>query len=158
MNLMPIKRWMELSQSKTSTFEWKLADIRIKKITSAPISGKKIVLEVLALLDVRHCPKLQSCAISRKYNNFGPSLAPPKLFPWVLPLLVVRQCSKLSSYAISRKTNGPNLKKWQKTQFWTRFWPIWPKFGPPNFFCRFCHRLVIRHCSKLSSNAIIEEN
>ena len=27
------------------------------------------VFEVSALLDVRHCPKLQFCAISRKTNN-----------------------------------------------------------------------------------------
>ena len=26
-------------------------------------------LEILALLDVRHCPKLQSCAVSRKTND-----------------------------------------------------------------------------------------
>ena len=28
-----------------------------------------LFLEVSALLDIRHCPKLQSCAISRKAND-----------------------------------------------------------------------------------------
>ena len=47
---------------KTSKFEWTLDNIRIEKIISAPI------WEVSALLDARHCLKLQSCAISRKTN------------------------------------------------------------------------------------------
>ena len=36
------------------------------KKKQASLSGH---LEVSALLDVRHCPKLQSCAISRKTND-----------------------------------------------------------------------------------------
>ena len=98
-----------------------MLDNRIEKIISAPILTTKNVLEVLALLDVRHCPKLQSCAISRKSNDatlrkwqkpkFWTRFGAPNFFSWVLPLLVVRQCSKLSTYAISRKTNEPNLKK-----------------------------------------------
>ena len=50
----------------------------------------KIFLEDSALLDLRHCPKLQSYAISRKTNdanlrkrqkpNFGPNFGPQKLF------------------------------------------------------------------------------
>ena len=47
---------------KTSKFEWTLDKIRIEKIISAPI------WEVSALLDARHCLKLQSCAISKKTN------------------------------------------------------------------------------------------
>ena len=31
--------------------------------------GHKTFLEVSALLDLRHCPKLQSCTISRKTND-----------------------------------------------------------------------------------------
>ena len=50
----------------------------------------KIFLEDSVLLDYRHCPKLQSYAISRKTNdanlrkrqkpNFGPNCEPQKLF------------------------------------------------------------------------------
>ena len=47
----------------------KLDDIRIENIISTPISATNFFLKVLALLDVRHCPKLQSCARSRKYND-----------------------------------------------------------------------------------------
>ena len=58
-----------LFYEKTSKFEWKLYDIRIEKIISDPISATKLFLEVPALVVVRHCPKLQSCAISRKSND-----------------------------------------------------------------------------------------
>ena len=53
---------------KTSKFEWTIDNTRIEKIILAPIktTKKKDKEEVSALLDVRHCPKLQSCAISRK--------------------------------------------------------------------------------------------
>ena len=34
-----------------------------------PVRTTIFFLEVPALLDVRHCPKLQSCAISRKTND-----------------------------------------------------------------------------------------
>ena len=40
-----------------------------EKRSFPPNLGHKFFLEVLALLDVRHCPKLQSCAISRKIND-----------------------------------------------------------------------------------------
>ena len=53
----------------SSKFEWTLDDTRIEKIISAPILATKYFLEVSDLLDVRHCPKLQSCAISHKYND-----------------------------------------------------------------------------------------
>ena len=119
-----------------------------QKRSFRPQFGPQIsFLEVPALLDVRHCPKLQSCAMSRKtYDatlktgkkpNLGPNLGPPKSFSWVLPLLNVRQCSKLSPYAMSKKTNEPNLKKRQKLNFGPHFGSFLPKFGPPNFFCRF---------------------
>ena len=58
-----------LFYEKTSKFEWKLYDIRIEKIISDPISATKLFLEVPALVAVRQCPKLQSCAISRKTND-----------------------------------------------------------------------------------------
>ena len=126
---------------------------------------QNVFLEVIALLDVRYCPKLQSCAISRKNNdaslrkqqktpNFWPNLGPLKLFSWVLPLLVYRQCSKLSSYAIFRKTNDPNLKNDKKANFGPNFGPFGPNLGHQIFFLRVLHLLVVRNCSKLSFYAI----
>ena len=56
----------------------------------ALIWATNVFLEVSALLDVRHCPKLQSCVIPRKTNdaalrkwqkpNFEPNLGPQKIF------------------------------------------------------------------------------
>ena len=46
-----------------------LNGIRIEKIILTPIWATKLFLEVSALPNVRHCPKLQSCAISRKTND-----------------------------------------------------------------------------------------
>ena len=86
------------------------------------------------------CPwtKLEKMA---KIVIFGPILnclpqisGDPNLFLLVLPLWGVRHCSKLLLYAIWRKTNEANMRKWQKSYFWTRFWPLWLKFGPPVFF------------------------
>ena len=87
-----------------------------------------IVVEVLALLEIRHCSKLQSCAISKITNKpnlrkcpkkliSAPILAcvaqvwASKLFSSVLPPLDVRHCHGLSLYAISRKTYDPNSRK-----------------------------------------------
>ena len=58
-------------QELTSKFEWTLDDIRIEKIISDLIWATIFFffLTVSALLDVKHCPKLQSCAISRKTND-----------------------------------------------------------------------------------------
>ena len=82
---------------KTSKFEWKLDDIRIEKIISAPISATKYFLEISALLDVRHYPKLQSCTISRKYNDATLRKRQKALtfVSWVLSLLVFRQWSTI---------------------------------------------------------------
>ena len=110
----------EIFKKKTSKFEWTLNDIRIEKTISAPIWATKLFLKVSPLLDVRHCPKLQSCPISRK--TYDATLRKWQTFFMVLPLLVVRQCSKLSSYSVSRKTYQPNLKRWPtKNWFWARF-------------------------------------
>ena len=91
-----------------------------------------------------------------------PVWVPPKFLPWnffpFFPLLVVRQCSKVSSYAIYRKTNGPKVKKEPKKN---NFGPDFCSFGPNlghQFFLQVIHLLVIRHCCKLSNNAIIKEN
>ena len=57
-------------QELTSQFEWTLDDIRIEKIISALIWATIFFfLTVSALLDAKHCPKLQSCAISRKTKD-----------------------------------------------------------------------------------------
>ena len=72
-------------KTKTSKLAWKIDNIRKGKVISAPIQTTKYFFEVSALLD-RHCPKLQSCAISRKTKDatlrngknpdFGPNLDP----------------------------------------------------------------------------------
>ena len=51
---------------KTSKSEWTFDNIRIEKIISDQSGPQQRFLEVLALLGVRHCPKLQSSAISKK--------------------------------------------------------------------------------------------
>ena len=99
---------------KKSKFDWAFNDITIENIISSPIwtteSQNRLfvclfVFEVSALLDVRHCPKLQFCAISKKTNNatlrkwqkpsFQIKFGRLEIFcGWVLPLLV-RQCSEL---------------------------------------------------------------
>ena len=58
----------DINFAVTSKFEWMLDDIRIENIVLASIWDTTF-FEVSLLLDVRHCPKLQFCAISRKYNN-----------------------------------------------------------------------------------------
>ena len=50
------------------TFQRILMDIVTEKIISTPIWATKIFFEISALLYVRYCSKLQSCAISRKTN------------------------------------------------------------------------------------------
>ena len=73
---------------KTSRFEWTVGNIRIEKTISAPILVA-IFFEVSAVLDVRHCPKLRSCAILRKQCNlekmaktliWDPVWVPPNFF------------------------------------------------------------------------------
>ena len=60
----------------TSKFDWMSNDIRTEKIISSSIWANQTLIcaiifffEVSALLEVRHCSKLQSCAISRKTNT-----------------------------------------------------------------------------------------
>ena len=55
--------------NKRNKFEWTLNIIRLEKIISAPMLAPKFFLEVSALEAVRHCPKLQSWAISGKTND-----------------------------------------------------------------------------------------
>ena len=110
-----------------------------------------VVLQVVALLDIRHCSKLKSCAISKKTNKpnlrkcpkkliSAPVLArvaqiwTPKLFLWVLLRLDVRHCLGLSSYAIWKKTYYPNSRKWQKNTFWPDLCQLGPNSVDPPFY------------------------
>ena len=105
---------------KIGKFDMTPNDIRTAKIISTLIwacLGHIIfyILEVSAILDVRHCPKLKSCAISRKTNDtnlrkvknlsFVPNFGLPDF---------TRPCCKLSSYAIFRKIIKPNFRRWRK--------------------------------------------
>ena len=121
---------MPLGQLKSSTLEWTLNNIRIEKIISAPIWTTNIFWRFSLYLDLRHCPKLQSCAISRKNNQpnlkkmtkkliLGSILSHLNLIWAHKDFMQVftstsKHCSKLSSYVIYRKTNETNLRKWQK--------------------------------------------
>ena len=44
-----------------------------------------------------------------------------------------------------------------RTLFWTRFWPIWPKFGPPNFLFKNLASSVTRYHDQVSSCTIWEK-
>ena len=52
------------------------------------------------------------------------------------------------------KENKQNLKKWQKTQFGVRFWPLCPKFRPPKFFSFILPLIDVRKCCTVSLYAI----
>ena len=133
---------------KQVSFSGRSTTLEQKRSFQSQVWPQIFFLEVLAPLDVRHCPKLQSCAISRKCNDatlkdaknpdFGSSLGFSKFFPSVFPLLALRQCSKLSSYAVSRKTNRPNFKKMpKKANFEPDFVPLVPNLGHQFFFAGF---------------------
>ena len=57
----------KIKKKQTSKFEWTFNNIRIEDFS--PNMGHNFFLKVSALLDVRHCPQLQSCAIPRKLTN-----------------------------------------------------------------------------------------
>ena len=86
--------------------------------------------------------------------TFWPMFGPPKFCLWILLLLDVIHCCKLSLYAISRKTDETNLIKCQKTYFRTRFWSLWSKFSPLNYFLQILSLQDVKHCGKLSLYAI----
>ena len=110
---------------------------------------KFFFFDVSPLLYVRHCCKLQSCAISRKtdvrkpWENGEKTLileliwGPLIFFSWVLPLLVIWHCSKLSSYAILRQTNEPNQRNGKKPNFGPDFGLFGSNLGAQNFFVGF---------------------
>ena len=83
--------------------------------------------------------------------------APKFFFSWILLLPEGRNCCKLSLYVNSRKTIEPNLRKWQKSQFRTRFWVIWPNFRPPKYFFKNLAWSITRYHGQLSSCAISEK-
>ena len=148
--------------NKTSKLDWTFNNIGIEKIILIDICSRIFYLffilffEVSAVLDVRYCPKPQSCEISRKTNGvilrkwqtlISSSVWGAQFFSWVSPLLVV-------SYAISRKSNEPNLKKKTKNLIFVGhdLGPFGSNLGPQIFFASFT--LPTRHCSKVSSYAI----
>ena len=52
-------------------------------------------------------------------------------------------------------------EKWQKTKFRTRFWLVWPKFEPQNFFCGFyLHQMsdiaASYHCMQFQRKLMIQ--
>ena len=100
-----------------------------KKCHFSPNLGDNFIFfffEVLALLDVRHCPKLQSCAISRKTTD-------ATLRKW----LVVRQYSKLSSMQFPGKLMNQILENSPKTNFGPDFDLFGPNLGPKNVLVGF---------------------
>ena len=136
---------------KTSKSKWKLNDVRIEKIISAPLA-------------VWHCSKLQSCAISRKTKyatmrkrqnpNFRPNLVPHNFFFIGFPST---SSSKMFQAMILCNIQENLMNQTQnndkKPSFGPDFWAIWHKFGH-QFFLRVLHLLVVRHCSKLSCYAV----
>ena len=61
---------MQIKLRKTSKFEWMLDNMRIEKMISAPIWATNFLFfKISALSDVRNCPKLHSCTVSRKTND-----------------------------------------------------------------------------------------
>ena len=80
-----------------------------------------IYFDVSALLDVRHCPKLESCAISTKTNDANSKKMAKNLIldliyaSWALCFnltsSVNRNHGQLSSCQISVKANDPFLRK-----------------------------------------------
>ena len=69
------KRHRDIHNEQKTLFDWTLDDIRIEKIISAPIWACQALIWVtkhfleISALHVTHCPKLLSCAISRKTND-----------------------------------------------------------------------------------------
>ena len=66
---------LNLPLIETSKFEWTLDDIRIQRSFWSQFG------EVSTLLDVSHCPKLHSCAISKLIINLEKMAKTPILNP-----------------------------------------------------------------------------
>ena len=81
---------------------------------------------------------------------FGTKFGPHKIFSWILSLLDGRHGCKLSFYVMIN-TNESIWRKWLRTQFWTWFWPIWPKFEVPKFVFKNLAPSVTRCHDQLSS-------
>ena len=109
-----------------------------------------------------HCMQFQGKLMNQtRENNKKPSFWPdfgPFGQNLASPLLDVRHCCKLSLYIISRKTNESNLRKWQNTQLWVWFCPIWPEFGLPIFFFKNLTSSGTRCHGYLSPYTISEKN
>ena len=101
---------------------------------------------ILCNLKANQCTKLEKIAKNLILDQILTNLTQiwaPNFSSWILPLLVVRHCYKISLYVIARKTNEPNLRKWQKPSFESRF-------GPHNFFSWILAILHVTHGCKLS--------
>ena len=138
--------------------DWMLHNIRMEKTLHPWFGSQSFFLEISALLDVRHCPKLQSCAIPIKTNdanlrkwqkyNFGSHFGPPIFF-----------CGFYLHYLDIVPSYHPiQLKGKLMKQTWRKLWKtifglilaclvhIWTlQFFPLGLGL---------HCSKLSSYAI----
>ena len=137
-----------------------------------------IVLEVSALLlDVRHCPKLQFCAISRKTKEnlkkwrktkfrakfWTPCPLPPPLF---LPPIFIREFYEFYDQYLDIVPNyhpmpfkgklmkEPKFEKIAKILIPARFWPVQLKLGLSKFFSLVLPLLDVKCCRKLSSYSI----
>ena len=134
-----------------------------------------IVLEVSALLlDVRHCPKLQFCAISRKTKanlrkwrktKFRTQFWTPCPLP--LPPIFIREFYGfyLHQYLDIVPNYHPmpfkgklmkelKFEKIAKILIPARSWPVWPKLRPSKFFSSVLPLLDVKRCRKLSSYSI----
>ena len=122
--------------------DWMLHNIRMEKTLHPWFGSQSFFLEISALLDVRHCPKLQSCAIPIKTNdanlrkwqkyNFGSHFGPPVFFhEFYLHYLDIVPSYHLIH--IKGKLMNQTWENYEK-QFLAWFWPVLSTFGPPNFF------------------------
>ena len=84
-----------------------------QNLENSPIWTAKFILEVLPLLDVRHCPILSSCGALRKTNDsnliksrkikFKAQFLASKTLSSVVPLLVVRHWPNVMQYSMQFK-------------------------------------------------------
>ena len=122
-----------------------LDDIAIERIISVPILAKKILLEVLLQLLVRHCPRLQSWAISGETNdgslrkrqkpcpNFKRNLGPTTFFQG----FYLENVSSYHPMQFPGKLMNWTWKSNIKPNFWSDFRPFGPNLGSFFLFVSF---------------------
>ena len=154
----------KLILKKTSNFEWTLDGIWIQRIISAPIWATNFFW-VSALRDVRHCPKLQSCALSRKTDDVT-------LRKWARFWPIWRKFGPSVFFTGFTSTNNETLFEAiilcnLKENWWTKLekkaknlildpilvclTQIYTPSPQKKLFSRVLSLLANRHCSKLSS-------